>query len=76
MLHLYLIALAGVIAANGIAVLVAVALATRQQRWSSAEFSRPIAARSQLFLLVGSILPHWRTRPLHSMKNKTGVIDE
>ena len=71
MLHLYLIALT-----NGIAVLVAVALATRQQRWSSAEFSHPIAARSQLFLLVGSILPHWRTRPLHSMKNKTGVIDE
>jgi uncharacterized membrane protein len=72
MLHLYLIALAGVIAANGIAVVVAVALATRQQRWSSAELSGPIAARSQLFLLVGSILPHWRTRSLHSMRIKRG----
>jgi uncharacterized membrane protein len=72
MLHLYLIALAVVIALNGIAVLVAVALASRQQRWSSAEFSRPIAARSQLCLLVGSILPHWRTRSLHSMRIKRG----
>jgi len=51
MLHLYLIALAAVIALNGIAVLVAVALASRQQRWSSAEFSRPLAARSQFVSL-------------------------
>jgi uncharacterized membrane protein len=73
MFHLYLIVLAGVIALNGIAILVAVALANREQRWSSAELSRLVAARSQLFLLVGSILPHWKTRPLHSMR-KTGVF--
>ena len=68
MLHLYLIALAAVIATNGIAILVAVALATRRQRWSRIESGRTTAMRSQLFLLAGSILPHWRIRPFQSMK--------
>jgi hypothetical protein len=68
MLHLYLIALATVISMNGIAILVAVALATRRQRWSSIESGRTTAMRSQLFLLAGSILPHWRVRPFHGVK--------
>ena len=68
MLHLYLIALAAIIATNGIAILVAVALATRRQGRSSIERGRTTAMRSQLFLFGGSILPHWRIRPFRSMR--------
>jgi hypothetical protein len=40
MLHLYLTTLAAVIAANGLALLVAVALATTRKKWFTAEVCR------------------------------------
>ena len=67
MLHLYLTALVAVIAANVIAVLLTIAIATRLRKTLlTTEIVRH--KRSQLFLLVGSILPHWRIRPFHSVK--------
>ena len=74
MSHLYLTALAAVVAANGIAMLVAVALATTRKRWFNLDAGRT-TLWSQLFLLVGSILPHWRTSRLLK-KGVAAPLDE
>jgi hypothetical protein len=62
MLHLYLTTLAAVIAANGLALLAAVALATTRKKWFTAR-SAATRRRSKLTILISSILPNWRRQP-------------
>ena len=68
MLHLYLSVLVAVIVANVPAIILALALAIKPGKDAAKRRVHTRAGWSQLFPLIGSILPHWRIRPFRSMK--------